>query len=125
MNKKILIISILAATIIALAPLSSVVGTDNVIPDTKKDSPLFAVRTQRSHNEENAKNIITKKIGQRHPDIYEKYLGKQGSFIGSEQNNSSVAPEAAPTGKPKIGEVQDGYMFKGGNPADPKNWEKQ
>lgn len=63
MNKKILVISILAATIIALAPLSSVVGTNNVNPDTKKGSPLFAVRTQRSQNEENAKNIITNYLG--------------------------------------------------------------
>lgn len=63
MNKKILIISILAAAIIALAPLSSVVGTDNVFPDTKKDSPLFAVRSQRSHNKENANTIITNFLG--------------------------------------------------------------
>ena len=26
---------------------------------------------------------------------------------------------------PKPGEVQDGYMFNGGNPADPNNWTKQ
>ena len=63
MNKKILIISILAAIIVALAPLSSVVGTINVNSDTKKGSPLFAVRTQRSQDEENAKNIITNYLG--------------------------------------------------------------
>jgi len=63
MNKKILVISILAATIIAFAPLSSVVGTNNVNPDTKKGSPLFAVRAQRSQNGENAKNIITDYLG--------------------------------------------------------------
>lgn len=35
-----------------------------------------------------------------------------------------AVPSAAPTA-PAVGAVQDGYRFKGGNPADPKNWEKQ
>lgn len=34
------------------------------------------------------------------------------------------ATKAAPVASPKIGTVQDGYRFKGGNPADPKNWER-
>lgn len=32
--------------------------------------------------------------------------------------------QAAPTGTPRAGMVQDGYRFKGGNPGDPKNWEQ-
>lgn len=39
----------------------------------------------------------------------------------------SVMPEAKASGgakAPRQGDVQDGYRFKGGNPADPKNWEK-
>lgn len=32
--------------------------------------------------------------------------------------------KATPTASPKIGTVQDGYRFNGGNPADPKNWTK-
>lgn len=32
------------------------------------------------------------------------------------------APAAAAT--PKVGATQDGYRFKGGNPSDPKSWEK-
>lgn len=34
----------------------------------------------------------------------------------------SGSPNKAP---PKAGDVQDGYRFKGGNPADPNSWEKQ
>lgn len=33
--------------------------------------------------------------------------------------------QGAPAGAPKAGDVQDGYKFIGGNPADPKSWEKQ
>jgi hypothetical protein len=32
-------------------------------------------------------------------------------------------PQAAPSG-PAVGAVIKGYKFKGGNPADPKSWEK-
>jgi hypothetical protein len=33
-------------------------------------------------------------------------------------------PAPGRKGGPKPGTVQDGFKFKGGNPADPKNWEK-
>ncbi|MDE2468321.1 MAG: hypothetical protein KGL35_06160, partial [Bradyrhizobium sp.] len=29
------------------------------------------------------------------------------------------------SGAPKAGDIQDGYKFKGGDPANPQNWEKQ
>ena len=38
---------------------------------------------------------------------------------------ASGGTPAAPSGPPKIGSVQEGYKFKGGDPANPKNWEKQ
>lgn len=63
MNKKILIIGILATVLIVLAPLSPVVGTSIVKPDAEKGSPLFAVRAQRSLSKENAKNIISNYLG--------------------------------------------------------------
>lgn len=34
------------------------------------------------------------------------------------------APKAAPQGGPQPGVTEDGYRFKGGDPGDPKNWEK-
>lgn len=38
---------------------------------------------------------------------------------------TTPAPQAAPTTKaPAIGTISKGYKFKGGDPADPKNWEK-
>ena len=43
-------------------------------------------------------------------------------------NTAPKAPVAPPAQKPSIGPtvgtVEDGYRFKGGNPADSKNWEK-
>jgi hypothetical protein len=37
------------------------------------------------------------------------------------------APASSPTpaGAPKVGTVDGGYIFQGGNPADAKNWKKQ
>ena len=43
-----------------------------------------------------------------------------------EADGAPAEPTAAPTpAAPKVGTVQQGYRFKGGNPADQKNWEKQ
>lgn len=36
----------------------------------------------------------------------------------------SATPAPVQQGVPKAGTVEDGHRFKGGNPADPKNWEK-
>jgi hypothetical protein len=37
---------------------------------------------------------------------------------------AATAPKPPPKGPPQAGQIEDGYRFKGGNPADPKNWEK-
>jgi len=66
MNKKALVISILAAALIVLASLSSVVGTIAVKSNDEKisiASPLFAVRTQRSLNKEETKKINSNYLG--------------------------------------------------------------
>lgn len=37
----------------------------------------------------------------------------------------AATQQSAPSGIPKTGHVQDGYIFLGGDPADPKRWRKQ
>lgn len=37
---------------------------------------------------------------------------------------AAPTPPAAPAATPKAGTVQDGYIFRGGDPADPKAWAK-
>jgi hypothetical protein len=44
------------------------------------------------------------------PDDLKQYLGPAGQGLKQ---------------PPKVGEERGGYRFKGGNPGDPKNWEKQ
>lgn len=39
----------------------------------------------------------------------------KGNLLGS----------SGPQSAPRVGDVQQGYRFKGGNPADPNSWEKQ
>lgn len=49
----------------------------------------------------------------------------RGLEIGSGAGAQLAAPEkTAPAGAPKPGAVEDGYRFKGGDPADPASWEK-
>jgi hypothetical protein len=53
----------------------------------------------------------------------------QGLKVSSGQGAAFAVPPTspstqAPSGAPKAGIVEDGYRFKGGDPADPKNWEK-
>jgi len=51
---------------------------------------------------------------------------KLEGFLGylDEREKGIGGKPSAPSGGPAVGEVRKGYRFKGGNPSDPKNWEK-
>ena len=66
MRKKVSVVSIFAAVLMVLLPISAVVGTNIVKSDVEKisiASPLFAVRTQRSLNKEETKKISANYLG--------------------------------------------------------------
>lgn len=65
-------------------------------------------------------NRIIRKSLMKSPELAQT-LGDDDA-IDSEQEE---APSVKRGTKPKIGQVESGYMFKGGDPADPNNWEKQ
>lgn len=70
---------------------------------------------QKAENREIALNSIRAEAGPR-------ALGKiEGQISGRGILNPSKASPSAP----KKGDELDGYIFKGGNPADPKSWEKK
>jgi hypothetical protein len=65
----------------------------------------------------------TKPISQRLAalDTLEGLQQKYAHLNGADDTNKPNAAPPAPT----VGMVRGGYRFKGGNPADPKSWEKQ
>lgn len=58
-------------------------------------------------------DTVKKKLKTYAPNVYAQKFG--GS---PDQGGSNAA-----TGGPKVGAIEEGHKFKGGNPADPNNWE--
>jgi hypothetical protein len=54
-------------------------------------------------------------------DLTYEYRARRGDGAPAPATPATPATPAAP----KVGAVQQGYRFKGGDPADQKNWEKQ
>ncbi len=71
-------------------------------------------------------NRLYKAAEDNQANIEEQYRGVSTRSKVNPEN--VVLPQrvegTAPPPKPKLGARQDGYIFKGGNPADPKSWEK-
>ena len=67
-----------------------------------------------------------KKLKQQ-AELTSQFMSEAFDETYSYKSGGTSAPAAAP-GKPavpSVGTIQDGYRFKGGNPADKANWEKQ
>ena len=71
MNKKLFVISILAAFILLVISFVSVVGYNTSTP-IRKESPLFGIRGRRA---------IYEKIGDMLENIKTKYVGKRVFFL--------------------------------------------
>jgi hypothetical protein len=52
-----------------------------------------------------------------------KLAKRQFDFTSSLINGANGHPTAAAPAAPNVGDVDSGYRFKGGNPADPNSWE--
>ena len=49
--------------------------------------------------------------------------GKTGEMARDYDQPTPVKTEKITPGAPAVGHVEDGYRFKGGNPADQSSWE--
>ncbi len=73
-----------------------------------------------------AKKLADVYVAQGHPAAeVEAAVGFPLSDLGIGEPPASAGAAAPPAagGPPKPGDLQDGYRFKGGDPADQKNWE--
>ncbi len=77
----------------------------------------------------NAEKQYFPQIGEGKEQIDQKARNRRVSIDGMradvpQASQSKVDEISGVSGAPKKGEVVDGYRFKGGDPADSKNWEK-
>jgi len=52
-------------------------------------------------------------------DVFDNLVGNLAKGIGGVKGSKADVVNG-----PKVGDIADGYKFKGGDPGDPKNWEK-
>lgn len=50
---------------------------------------------------------------------------REGTYSQAKPTPTAPAAKTAPAEKPKTGQEMDGYVFLGGNPADPSRWRKK
>ena len=72
MNKKILIVSIIAVFLLVAISLSTAVSSNTVNTIKKKESPLFGIRTRRA---------VKERVGEVIENIKAKYIGERVFFL--------------------------------------------
>jgi hypothetical protein len=68
-------------------------------------------------------DAIDSQIEAERQKLIEEYRQTRASGITSKATPGAAAPAGAPKG-PRPGTIQDGYRFKGGDPANPSSWER-
>ncbi len=134
----------------ALAVMGGSLGTG--FSNADRDFVTDQVPTLSNTPEGNTRLIrIQRKINQRSleiADLANEYVAKHGvldagfkkelrafaeanPLFAEEASQSDNGPAGAepkpadePPAMPKVGDVEDGYVFNGGDPSDPKNWTK-
>ena len=85
------------------------------------DTPLTLER--KATNRAMMANAAAELVGKPRPfpkvGVWDIMGGKPGSQPRAGQPNAN-----APAGPPKVGQVVKGFKFLGGNPADPKSWQR-
>lgn len=106
----------------ALYQLGVLSGPDmQVIRGALADPSTFGGWMTSSATIDKQINRIKRLLETRIDQARQSYGGGMGA--GTAPGQTQQQPSGAVTA-PKAGEVQDGYRYKGGNPADPKSWEK-
>lgn len=77
---------------------------------------------------ESARKQYFPEVGDKPDKIQQKAANRAlatRGILAEVPSGRGISPLAPASRAPAVGTVQDGYRFKGGNPADPASWEKQ
>jgi Chaperone of endosialidase len=97
-----------------------------VMRESDRDKALEYLSTADSPaTYERAVNRLRTQIMRERNAVRSQKPVQPGGAAPSEQTTTSAAPAAAAEPVPKVGDVKKGHKFKGGDPSDKNNWEKQ